>query len=305
MLLEFLISLELCDRVTADIIEMTSLSLNSSENDAESELLFFPCLMSYNKRPVLYSRVRPDETLEDNVSIITEPFQFGWCLQCIDEHGFFSPRFLHLLILRLAYHHALPRSFHNRHELRCTIWSTGILWSSGYGVQALVELVDNGQSVILLMSSKEGLQLNMIPLRRKVIADVLSIKQEACPSVKVNECIIRPSQLDYPIEKPFNLVLFDIKGIASSIVLNKPCVVSYNKCMHTSSYVEEKMCDLFPLEYDKGRDISVFVGRDIEVSTSTSNYSCRQLKSFLLIYFTDLKNAWWIQDSKYCILITS
>ena len=281
MLLEFLISLELCGRVTDDIIKMTSLSPNSSENDAESELLFFPCLISYNKRP-----------------IITEPFKFGWCLQCIDEHGFFSPRFLHLLILHLAYKHALP-------ELRCTIWSTGILWPSGYGVQTLVELVDNSRSVILLMSSQEGLQCNMIPLRRRVIADILSIKQEACPSVKVNECIIRPSQLDYPIEKPFHLVLFDIEGIASSIVLNKPCVVSYNKCMHTSSYVEEKMCDLFPLEYDKGQDISVFVGRDIEVSTNTSNYSCHQLKSFLLIYFTDLKNAWWIQDSKYCILITS
>ena len=254
MLLEFLISLELCGRVTDDIIKMTSLSPNSSENDAESELLFFPCLMSYNKRPVLYSRVRPDEKHQDNVTVIAEPLLFGWCLLCIDEHGFFSPHFLHL-----AYHHALPRSSDNCDELRCTIWSTGILWHCRYGVQTLVELVDNSRSVILLMSCKKELQLNMIPLRREVIADVLSIKKEACPSVKIKKFIIRPSQLDYPIEKPFHLVLFDIEGIASSVVLNKPCVVSYNKCMHTSSYVEEKMCDLFPFEYNRGRDMSVLI----------------------------------------------
>ena len=111
------------------------------------------------------------------------------------------------------------------------------------------------------MSSQEGLQLNMIPLRRRVIADVLSIKQEACPSFKVNKFIIRPSQLDYPIEKPFN------------------------KCMHTSSYVEEKMCNLFPLEYNRGQDMSVFVGRDIEVSTSTSNYSMQLAEIFSISLF--------------------
>ena len=66
------------------------------------------------------------------------------------------------------------------------------------------------------------------------------IKEQVCPSVHVKEYVIDPSQLDYPIDKPSSLVLYDIEGIASCIALNKPCVVSYNKCGERANYVEKK-----------------------------------------------------------------
>ena len=81
------------------------------------------------------------------------------------------------------------------------------MWNSGNGVQTLLELVDNNQSVIMLMSVKKGLEHNMVVLRRKVIADILSIKEEICPSVHVKYYVIDPFQLDYPIDKPSSLVL--------------------------------------------------------------------------------------------------
>ena len=142
MLVEFLSSMKLCDRMTPEMMEKTNLS-PSSNDSAEGELLFFPSLMSYNTRPVMSSKpYLNDGQYKDNAAVIDEPFQFGWCLQCNDEHSFLSPHFLHLLILHLAYQYALPESSENPHNLRCTIWSTGIMWNSGYGIKTLLELVE-------------------------------------------------------------------------------------------------------------------------------------------------------------------
>ena len=266
MLVEFLSSMKLCDRITPEILKITNLS-PSSNDSAEGELLFFPSLMSYNTRPVMSSKpnLNDGQHKDINPAVVDKPFQFGWCLQCDDEHTFLSPHFLHLLILHLAYQYALQKSSENPHNLRCTIWSTGIMWNSGYGVQTLLELVDNSQSVMMLMSVEKELEQNLVALRKHVIGDVLSIKEQVCPSVHVKEYVIDPSQLDYPIDKPSCLVLYDIEGIASCITLDKPCVVSYNKCGKRANYVEKKLSDLFPYEYDSGCDMSVFVGRDIEV----------------------------------------
>ena len=252
--------MKLCERIIPEMMAKTNLFQKDGNFDGGGESLFFPCLMSYKKQPVMSS-----DSHEANSTVINEPFQFGWCLQCSNKHSFLSPRFLHLLILHLAYQYALPESSENPHNLRCTIWSTGIMWNSGYGVQTLLELVDNSQSVVMLMSVKKGLEHNMVALRRKVIADVLSIREQVCPSVLVKEYIIDPSHLDYPIDKPSSLVLYDIEGIASCIALSQPCVVSYNKCGERANYVEKEISDLFPYEHDSGRDMSVFVGRDIEV----------------------------------------
>ena len=223
MLVKFLLSMKLCERMTPEMMAKTNLSQNNGNYDGEDELLFFPSLMSSSLH-------------EENNAVVIKPFTFGWCLQCSNEHSFLSPRFLHLLILRLAYQYALQKLTENPHNLRCTIWSTGILWNDEDGVETLVELLDNSQSVILLMSSQEKLEHNMIPLRRRVITDILSIREEICPSVHVKEYIIDSSQLDYPIDKTStcSLVLYDIKEIASCIALNKPCVVS---CVETNQGV--------------------------------------------------------------------
>ena len=101
------------------------------------------------------------------------------------------------------------------------------MWSSGYCVNTLVELVDDSQCVILLMSSQEGLQRNMISVRRAVITDILSIQQECCPSVQPKEFVIDPSELQYPIDKPLSLLLFDVKEVASCVFNRKAGVTSY------------------------------------------------------------------------------
>ena len=249
LLVEFLISMKLCERITPEIMQYTNLTAEVTSN-AEDDLLFFPSLMTHNENC--------------NSAIVKQLFQFGWCLQCTSPHQYFSPRFLQLLILRLAYRYALRKEQDNPHQLRCsTIWSNGIIWNNLSGLSILVELVDNDQCVILLMSCEDGLQLNMIPFRRAIITDILSLQQEHCPSLTPMEFIIDPHELHYPMDKPLSLTLYDIPVIATVVDEKQPCVLPYTT---DKSFIgSKKLRDVLPLEYDRNEDISFLLNRDLKV----------------------------------------
>ena len=251
MLVEFLISMKLCERITPEIMQYTNLTAEVA-SIAEDDLLFFPALMTCRK-------------LESDGGTLSFPrFQFGWCLQCTSPHQYFSPRFLQLLILRLAYRYALRKEQDNPHQLRCSsIWSNGIIWNNLSGLSILVELVDNDQCVILLMSCKDGLQLNMIPFRRAIIIDILSLQQEHCPSLTPMEFIIDPHELHYPMDKPLSLSLYDIAVIATAVDEKQPCVLPYTN--DKSLIGSQKLRDILPLEYDRKEDISFLLNRDLKV----------------------------------------
>ena len=210
MLIHFLCYMKLSMEITSDMLIHSNLKRKQLENSMIVEkYLFIPALICNVQRP----------------HEISGTIQFGWCLQCSNPHQFFLPRFLHVLLLHLAYQYAFPKTANNLHNRRCTIWTNGILWSDVYGVQTLVELVDNSQCVLLLMSCKQECEHNMIKLRWEVIKDILSHQKETCPILELQEFIIDPSQLDYPIDKPSSLTLYDIEHISSCVVRNKPFVV--------------------------------------------------------------------------------
>ena len=85
----------------------------------------------------------------------SQVYQFGWCLQCTSKHHFFPPRYFHILSLRLAYKMALPQK-HNQLMRRCTFWKNGLYWLNGHGVGSLVEIVDESQCVLVMMSCEKG-----------------------------------------------------------------------------------------------------------------------------------------------------
>ena len=151
MLICFLQKMELCQEMNPSFLETTNLHQLSERGGGGERLLFFPSL--------LYSD-RPDE-------MISKVYQFGWCLQCTREHHFFPPRYFHVLSLHFAYKFALAeRKKINR---RCTFWQNGIHWFNSHGVGVLVEIMDESQCVLVLMSYQEGCCENMVCLRREVI----------------------------------------------------------------------------------------------------------------------------------------
>lgn len=242
--------MQLCERISFDMLKYTNLS-PLQNYEGQQDLLFIPALLTSRERP----------------SCRNLKFKFGWCLQSVENNRkYFTSRFLHVLILRLAYERSLVKTSENPHIRRgCTVWSTGIMWINGYGTTTLVELINNNQCLVLLMAYQEGLQYNMVPIRRDVITDILSVQQDHCASLQPKEFVIDPSQLDtvrtITDDLLSTLVLYDVNSIASTVYDRKPCVVSFNDPNR-----EILLSELFPKEYERGPDISVFVSRDLKVT---------------------------------------
>ena len=156
---------------------------SASETQRRGErLLFFPCLLSTDRPKKMTSEV----------------YQFDWCLQCTREHDFFPPRYFHVLSLHLAFKFSLSKGNEELAEKlnrKCKFWSNGLHWFDGYGIEVLVEIVDESQCVLVMMSCEKGYSDNMVSLRRKVIREVMSVYKNSCSSLKVKE-LVRPLQLD-------------------------------------------------------------------------------------------------------------
>ena len=248
MLICFLKNMDLCQEMNPSFLRMTNLHQLAVEEEEEGgterrgeRLLFFPCLLSTD---------RPDE-------MTSEVYQFGWCLQCTSKHDFFPPRYFHILSLRLAYKMALPRE-DNKLKRCCTFWKNGLYWSNSHGVGSLVEIVDESQCVLVMMSWK-GYSDNMVSLRRDVIGEVMSVYKESCPSLEVKELVIDPKELAYPVNTPRERTVYSVKAVMSSIVKRNDCLVHDNGTSTGLKEIlpDESLSDIINLSLLGGRDIKV------------------------------------------------
>ena len=189
MLVGCLESLEFCHPVDPSALQGTNLEsnrANSLSTPSGASHLFFPSLVKEH---------RPGE--------LPSP-RFGWCLGCSDPHQFFSNRFLHVLLLRLAFTFPLA----SKHlpassslcglERQCKVWQNGIIWNSVSGVSTIVEIVDRNRWVIVLVSEKSR---EAAVTCSSVIRMILDLQQQLCSVVSTCECLISPSLLDrYPFD---------------------------------------------------------------------------------------------------------
>ena len=254
MLICFLKKMELCQEMNSSFVSITNLIPSAVEGSEEERdttrrgerLLFFPCL--------LYSD-RPDE-------MTSKVYQFGWCLQCTGEHDYFSPRYFHILSLHLAYKLALPQE-DDKLNRRCTFWRNGLHWLTDDGVGVLVEIVDESQCVLVLMSyQKKGCSDSFASFRRDVIKEVLLTRKESCPSLGVKEFIIDPEELSYPVKSPKKRTLHSVKDVISLILKKKDFLVNSTgtRAVELKSILtDESLSDI--------NNLSLLGGRDIKVST--------------------------------------
>ena len=246
MLICFLKNMELCQEMNPSFLRMTNLlQLTVGETERREErLLFFPCL--------LFSDI-PDKMITQEV------YQFGWCLQCTGEHHFFPPRYFHVLSLHLAYKLAQPQ-VKDMLSRRCTFWKNGLYWCNSYGVGVLVEIVDESQCVLVLMSCREG--YSMVDQRREVIGEVITVCKESCPSLNVEELVIDPKELDYPVNTPRERTVYSVKDVISHAREGKPFIVTDTGSVKTelkSILTDESFSD----------NLSLLGGRDIKVRIHT------------------------------------
>ena len=253
MLICFLKNMELCQQINPSFLTITNLHQLAVEEEEEGgterrgeRLLFFPCLLSTD---------RPDE-------MTSQVYQFGWCLQCTSKRHFFPPRYFHVLSLRLAYKMALPQE-DDKLNRYCTFWKNGLYWFNGHGVGSLVEIVDESQCVLVMMSCEKGYSDNMVSLRRDVIGEVMSVYKESCPSLEVKELVIDPKELAYPVNTPRERTVYSVKAVLSAVAEQRPFLV-------TTGTRRTELKDILPDEsLSDISNLSLLGGRDIKVRINT------------------------------------
>ena len=222
MLISLLQRLELCHRVDLSGITTNIQSLETSSIGDEC-FLFFPSLIDF---------CRPDTQPGE------ENFSFGWCICCSDsDYQCFTSRFLHVLLLRLAY--TFPRACDHaatisRQQCKCIVWTNGITWENDEGIRTVVELIDYKRRVVVAMSHKaDSRPVEYTKHRSAVIRLVLDLQQQLCPNVEISEYLISPSLLNNWSAAdwcacPSDTDLFPIENVAYSMLLHKPYIHSHD-----------------------------------------------------------------------------
>ena len=227
MLLGFLESLDFCRPVDPSVLQYTNLQTTPSQSTAD--LFFFPGLVQSE---------RPDNLIQQAT------LEFGWSLGCVDEHQFLSSRFLHMLLLSVAYKFPLdshfgPSSSVSCLQRMCTVWRNGIFWLDADNIKTVIELLDNNRQVLVAMSCNSRRPVKCGKLRSSLIGLIRHLWQVHCPSVEVREYLISPDLVrQYPLGDVPDTSLFDMYNVARSILHCKPIVLSYKDgrgCLDTTS----------------------------------------------------------------------
>ena len=208
MLVGFLTSLDFCRPVDPSVLQYTNLQTTPSHSTAD--LLFFPGLVQSE---------RPDNLVQQGA------LEFGWCLKCMDPHEFLSSRFLHVLLLSVAY--KFPLASQGLHRM-CRVWRNGIFWRNSDDITTVIELFDNNRCVLVAMSCDDTSPVEHAELRSSLIALVRYLQQQYCPCLNVCEFLISSDIIQrYPLDNLPDSDLFDIHHIARFMLLHKKVVPSY------------------------------------------------------------------------------
>ena len=210
MIVGFLTSLDFCRPVDPSVLQNTNLQTTPSHSTA-ADLLFFPGLVQSE---------RPDSLVKQLGAL-----EFGWCLRCMDPHEFLSSRFLHVLLLSVAYKFPLASQGLQR---SCTVWRNGIFWRNYDDITTVIELLDNNRCALVAMSCDDTSPVEHAELRSSLIGLVRRLQQQYCPRLNVCEFLISPDLIQrYPLDNLPDSDLFDIHHVARCMLLHKKVVPSY------------------------------------------------------------------------------
>ena len=231
MIVQFLIQLELCQHISLEHVNTNM----APKNPSSSDLLFFPPLIS-EERPHFESG-----------DISTPERCFGWLLSTDGIHQFFPNRFLHTLILKLAYELCLPDKHRTINpdikNIQCKVWRCGISWNSVNGVSTVLELMKQSQDLFLVMSFPDSSVLNELLPVLKTIRNTLS---QFCPSIASTEYIVDPSKASSVFTQNCcmsSLTRIQLSHLADAIKSGQSSVVDINnKVVDLNNWISVEPC---------------------------------------------------------------
>ena len=228
MIIGYFTHLEFCHEICdADVLHLIDKDMKCTEKSERH--FFFPGLVTLSI---------PDKIWKPNPQQFS--YHCGWVLQCTKTERFFTNRFNQVLMLRLAFSHALaklPNEIDDTFpaiQRECSIWTNGIFWANRSGTEVLVNVHFN-EAVIVLMRCEDIHLMKCIECRSNIIKTVLQCAEEFCPKVQTHEFFLDPSEVTeysvikdsltelrkYPTKKVANIILTSTDCEKACIVLHK------------------------------------------------------------------------------------
>ena len=217
VIIGYLTHLEFCFRIkdkhTLEMITKDAkMQLTTHSSEHAEEYYFFPALI-WKENPS--DVCQPQETIK---------YECGWFYRCSEPTEQLTTRFLHVLILRLAFSCDPPDEPTGRESVvllrSCSVWKHGIAWWTNDGIETIVEVGLQCRWVAVMLRCPDTHKVQCAELRTKVISTVLKTKQDFCPAIGMKEFLIAPSSLQYPFEGT-ELTLYSMKEIAKVIITGK------------------------------------------------------------------------------------
>ena len=218
MILGVLTAFEFCQKIkdsfTLSLIEDGAAAITTSDNSSES-YYFFPALVRVEHPTDVWQSSGPGQ------------YQCGWCLQCSKVGQYLTPRFLHVLLLRLVFSESFQQDEASLVlRRRCAIWKNGIQWLDQDDVETIVEVSEQNKLALLLMSCPQGEEMACVQLRSSLISKILETKGELYAGISNTELLIDPSNLSsYPLPSSSKLTLYTSDQVVKAVQEHKQFVV--------------------------------------------------------------------------------
>ena len=229
MLVGFLNSLQFCHMIKSSALDDLETNISTSVVLKLDDLLFFPALVS----------AEPPTDIKINNGL-------GWCLWCPNPNEFLSTRFLHVLLLSLAYLYCLPPRNPGivnvanpavvKLDRRCNVWTNGIYWKNKFEV--VVEVSEHNRCVTVLTSNKEMDESRQV--FNSVIKKVLSLKKQFC-SCTSDEYMIAPDHVStaHSLEV-YERTLYSMEDVAVGVLKNINIMDTHGTALDVKEIVGNK-----------------------------------------------------------------
>ena len=210
----FLTHLEFCQVLDGYAKSAIDTQMSSEQNfNGEEKYYLFPGLIK-NERPQEHLWKVKNESV----------YCCGWTLRCTKTEELLESRFLHVLLLRLAFSFPLipeeappAQGFIPAISRRCMMWKNGIRWLTGSGgIETIVEVLEENRMLVLMMNCREEQIDGCAKLRSEVIDEILKAKSEVCETISTKKSLINCSQLSFPLDSD-KLSLFSIEELIDRV----------------------------------------------------------------------------------------
>ena len=226
--MDCLVQLQYCQEFSHAEVKFDH-SIVSTEDPSAPRLLYFPALCTAERKN---SIVSPE----------SYTYSIGWFAECQSKFDYFPSRYLHVLLLRLAFSFAHPvapcavegESEHVVDVLKtncgCTMWKNGIHWHMEEGVECIVELVNNSKGLVVITKSRieEERKSKCTEMLFKIIDLAVQAKEEFCHSITLKQYLL---PLDPKDTSSFRVrdTLFDLRDVDHVLRGRKPVSLSITR----------------------------------------------------------------------------